>query len=1029
MLFRSEIAPVLTNDSHKTTYSTSNIPGPGDEHSQEYTDAKAAYDAVDLDTASKADLTALEKVITDALADPSVLKDGEEAEMNTWLQNIKDAPHYNDEDPGPGPGETDVSVNITYVLAITPNGGHLDKKATDGVLTLTKAELLTVIPAAILKHYTIESVTCDGNTVAPDADGNWTFTNVGSTLDLTVTWSGNFQGGGDSSGDGTVGGDGDTNVDWGRVSASARAAVEPGRDEGVLTVKVGKNQEINWDPEKTIFSEGTGYVESSIIRTPLDADFDLITMTVWRTTGLKNYVIYIALQSNQVEYNVTISGEDILTYSTEGTATVASGESVTLKFNRTDGATTLAATEAWDITPKETTAAEIGTPEPVSDGDTSGYKFQITVANVTADLDITIGVIAKPVTVTVTSDTVEQINTEKYQLSVGDGKTSSIPVADIAVKSELSEYYELPAINGTNYGVTVNGTSKTFDTDFFVLESNGVTTVWLKNEPTDGAVTGDIVITVEATRKSDAPLADVTFGGDAGSHLSYTGNGLVLNSTVKEIEITPAPGYDVPPVEGYRNNIKVYMVPAAGAAAVEVSAWTYEVGKIIFDGEGIVVTGDIRIDVTSTTALESRYISLSGSDVTINKVNGVATTAENNTQYPADEKTLLEGLTVELKPADGKSISSDITIHLGSGSTARPLTSPDSWEAETDSNTGNVTITFHGEGNLTGDITIRVSAYAALKEMTLDFDAFGYPLIDAPGDVTLKPATVMWLATDFDPTEYLKVLSSSTVIGGTAPISGATYWEDFATATGTSNWLSTKYAGKWVTAFVKDEGTNALIGYATEKCDSIKPLVATVAQVGNDFLSDFWYSEWRTGNDQKVLANVSCMEGWLSDVRVTGQTGTKLILEGTIYAFDKSELNDDSVALPMFSKDDQNLSDKFAIIGLAAIDGDGAPVSWEPKASEVGFLDDSSGDFTITTNGGLMLAINATASDGSLTQETVSGVKAMFMNRRGEMQVLTSGFELDLTGVTVENGVIPTNSSITEILASNAVSPAPRPVA
>ena len=171
------------------------------------------------------------------------------------------------------------------------------------------------------------------------------------------------------------------------------------------------------------------------------------------------------------------------------------------------------------------------------------------------------------------------------------------------------------------------------------------------------------------------------------------------------------------------------------------------------------------------------------------------------------------------------------------------------------------------------------------------------------------------------------------------------------------------------------------------------------------------------------------MEGWLSDVRVTGQTGTKLILEGTIYAFDKSELNDDSVALPMFSKDDQNLSDKFAIIGLAAIDGDGAPVSWEPKASEVGFLDDSSGDFTITTNGGLMLAINATASDGSLTQETVSGVKAMFMNRRGEMQVLTSGFELDLTGVTVENGVIPTNSSITEILASNAVSPAPRPVA
>ena len=76
-----------------------------------------------------------------------------------------------------------------------------------------------------------------------------------------------------------------------------------------------------------------------------------------------------------------------------------------------------------------------------------------------------------------------------------------------------------------------------------------------------------------------------------------------------------------------------------------------------------------------------------------------------------------------------------------------------------------------------------------------------------------------------------------------------------------------------------------------------------------------------------------------------------------------------------------------------------------------------------------MLAINATASDGSLTQETVSGVKAMFMNRRGEMQVLTSGFELDLTGVTVENGVIPTNSSITEILASNAVSPAPRPVA
>ena len=49
-------------------------------------------------------------------------------------------------------------------------------------------ELLTVIPAAILKHYTIESVTCDGNTVAPDADGNWTFTNVGSTLDLTVTF-------------------------------------------------------------------------------------------------------------------------------------------------------------------------------------------------------------------------------------------------------------------------------------------------------------------------------------------------------------------------------------------------------------------------------------------------------------------------------------------------------------------------------------------------------------------------------------------------------------------------------------------------------------------------------------------------------------------------------------------------------------------------------------------------------------------------------------------------------------------------
>ena len=261
-----------------------------------------------------------------------------------------------------------------------------------------------MIPAAILKHYTIESVTCDGNTVAPDADGNWTFTNVGSTLDLTVTWSGNFQGGGDSSGDGTVGGDGDTNVDWGRVSASARAAVEPGRDEGVLTVKVGKNQEINWDPEKTIFSEGTGYVESSIIRTPLDADFDLITMTVWRTTGLKNYVIYIALQDSQVEYNVTISTEnreDV--YSTTGYGPQKT-EQQTAEFTVKSVADGTNSVLAYAVTPAgAATVAVEKTAAAISGG---FYTWTVTITDVNADANVALSVDAAKVQVKSLNDKV-----------------------------------------------------------------------------------------------------------------------------------------------------------------------------------------------------------------------------------------------------------------------------------------------------------------------------------------------------------------------------------------------------------------------------------------------------------------------------------------------------------------------------------------------------------------------------------------------------------------------------------------------
>ncbi|MDE6901155.1 MAG: Ig-like domain-containing protein [Lachnospiraceae bacterium] len=670
-----EIAPVLTNDSHKTTYSTNDAPAQTDLEKAQAA-VKAAEDADPIDPVLvEAARNAVEKI-----------KDlPEYAELDARVKALEDQLN-------PGPGEEDITVTVKYDAPMYKGTGANKTEIVTTIenvagpdFTLTRDQLIEAIPAALKGNFNITGVTYGDKTAAANAEETeWSFTGVeNGPLTVVVAHSEKNDNTGDEEpappDDKPVGGDGNTeggDITWDDENPSrvARTRAAGRASTGTLTIKVAVGYVIDLD--ESIFSN----IEIIGEPTPGEEADGKITWSIRVSCeDRNNYTIWIATKEKDAE-DVTVT-------------VTLDGEAVEMTKNE-DG--------AWTGT--------LSIPEGKKLTETSGETWTVDENNV-----ITVSNVTESITIALTTEDVVEDNAPVITLKLVDAEGKLVDAADATLvevshkenisggKTTYNYEFQVTILDSLKYtwddtpaatlkdANDANEGSVTCDTTKGIINATGVEedatlTVTLKDATVVKVIVSDdqVLEAVPSVFASDTKWGGQTITLSLKEGMADQGYGLPMPIVITGLTYGTHYTYDLNTgVITFKSGVDAE-ISAAVAGGIKITS-----SASLADSVGILVTGDQSASV-NVGPKSIKMGTLFNSNPTIT----VKSTSENWAIKDMSE------IVITMKDRAGGTVS---------------LVEDTDWTYE-----GNV-ITLQGDKSITGDITLtfaRVLDYA-IKKLTV----------------------------------------------------------------------------------------------------------------------------------------------------------------------------------------------------------------------------------------------------------------------------------------------------------------------